>query len=321
MGELDYVVVLAGGLSPEREISLRSGEQVRDALSENGVQAVLADADASLLDRLRSDPPTAVFPVIHGAPGEDGSVREVLGLLGVPYVGSLPSACRVAFDKPTAKVLVAAAELSTPESVTLPRETFHDLGAAAVIDLIVGHLGMPLFVKPSRGGSALGAAAAHTTAELATAIVGCFGYGDAALIEPLVSGTEVAVGVIDLGDGPQALPPVEIVAPGGVYDYTARYTAGQTEFYTPARLAAATAQEAARVAIAAHAALGLRDISRTDLIVDSAGAVHFLEVNVAPGMTSTSTLPMAMRAAGVDFGDCCATLLERAAERAALPRH
>lgn len=321
MGELDYAVVLAGGLSPEREISLRSGEQVRDALSETGVQAVLADADASLLDRLRSDPPTAVFPVIHGAPGEDGSVREVLGLLGVPYVGSLPSACRMAFDKPTAKVVVAAAGLSTPESVTLPRETFHDLGAAAVIDLIVGQLGLPLFVKPSRGGSALGASAAHSTAELATAIVGCFGYGDAALIEPLVSGTEVAVGVIELGDGPQALPPVEIVAPGGVYDYAARYTAGQTEFYAPARLAPATAQDAARVAVAAHAALGLRDISRTDLIVDTAGAVHFLEVNVAPGMTSTSTLPMAMRAAGVNLGACCATLLERAAERAALPRH
>jgi D-alanine-D-alanine ligase len=321
MGELDYVVILAGGLSPEREISLRSGEQVRDALSETGVQAVLADADASLLTRLRSDPPTAVFPVIHGAPGEDGSIREVLELLGVPFVGSLPSASRMAFDKPTAKVLAAAAGIRTPESVTLPRETFHDLGAAAVIDLIVGQLGLPLFVKPSRGGSALGASAAHSAAELATAIVGCFGYGDTALVEPLVSGTEVAVGVIDLGDGPLALPPVEIVAPGGVYDYAARYTAGQTEFYTPARLPGATAQEAARVAVAAHTALGLRDLSRTDLIVDAAGAVYFLEVNVAPGMTSTSTLPMAMRAAGIDLGSCCAALLKRAAERAAAPRH
>lgn len=316
MGELDYVVVLAGGLSPEREISLRSGEQVRDALSETGVQAVLADADASLLARLRSDPPTAVFPVIHGAPGEDGSVREVLGLLGVPYVGSLPSACRMAFDKPTAKVLVTAAGIRTPESVTLPRETFHDLGAAAVIDLIVGRLGLPLFVKPSRGGSALGASAAHSVAELATAIVGCFGYGDTALVESLVPGTEVAVGVIDLGDGPRALPSVEIVAPAGGYDYAARYTAGQTEFYTPARLPAAAAQEAARVAVTAHAALGLRDISRTDLVVDATGTVHFLEANVAPGMTSTSTLPMAMRAAGIDLGACCAALLERAARRA-----
>lgn len=316
MGELDYVVVLAGGLSPEREISLRSGEQVCDALSEADVQAVLADVDAGLLSRLRTDPPSAVFPVVHGAPGEDGSVREVLGLLGVPYVGSLPAACRMAFDKPTAKVIAAAAGLSTPASVTLPREIFHDLGAAAVIDLLIGRLGAPLFVKPSRGGSALGAAAAHSAADLAAAIVGCFGYGDTALIERLVQGTEIAVGVIDVGDGPRALPPVEIVAPGGTYDYAARYTAGESEFYTPARLPDAITAEAARVAITAHTALGLRDISRTDLIVDGTGAVHFLEVNVAPGMTSTSTLPMAMRAADVDLGSCCLTLLERAAERA-----
>ena len=316
MGELDYVVVLAGGLSPEREISLRSGEQVCDALSEAGIQAVLADADAGLLTRLRSDPPSAVFPVIHGAPGEDGSVREVLGLLGVPYVGSLPAACRMAFDKPAAKVVATTAGLSTPASVTLPRETFHDLGAAAVIDLIIGRLGVPLFVKPSRGGSALGAAAAYSAADLASAIIGCFGYGDTALIERLVPGTEIAVGVVDLGEGPRALPPVEIVAPGGIYDYTARYTAGQTEFHVPARLPGATIEEAARVAVAAHLALGLRDISRTDLIVDATGTVHFLEVNVAPGMTSTSTLPLAMRAAGIDLGTCCATLLERSAERA-----
>ncbi len=315
MAELDYVVVLAGGLSPEREISLRSGEQVCDALSEAGVQAVLADADASLLGRLRSDPPSAVFPVIHGPPGEDGSIREVLGLLGVPYVGSLPAACRMAFDKPAAKALVTAAGLSTPASVTLPREAFHDLGAAAVIDLIIGRLGVPLFVKPSRGGSALGASAANNAADLAAAIVGCFGYGEEALIERLLSGTEIAVGVLDLGDGPRPLPPVEIVAPAGAYDYAARYTAGRTEFHVPARLPGATAEEAARVAVAAHVALGLRDISRTDLIVDAAGAVHFLEVNVAPGMTSTSTLPMAMRAAGMDLGACCAALLEQAAAR------
>ena len=239
----------------------------------------------------------------------------MLGLLGVPYVGSLPAACRMAFDKPAAKVIAATAGLSTPDSVTLPRETFHDLGAAAVIDLIIGRLGVPLFVKPSRGGSALGAAAAYSAADLAAAIVGCFGYGDTALIERLVPGTEIAVGVVDLGAGPRALPPVEIVAPGGTYDYAARYTAGRSEFYVPARLPAAIAEEAARVAVTAHTALGLRDISRTDLIVDGAGGVHFLEVNVAPGMTSTSTLPMAMRAAGIDLGACCVTLLERAAER------
>src|SRR5579871_7001806 len=137
MYELDRVVVLAGGLSAEREVSLRSGHRVRDALAEAGIDAVVADADSDLLTRLRADPPSAVFPVIHGASGEDGAIREVLGLLGAPYVGSVASACQMAFDKPTAKALVAAAGVNTPPSVTLPRETFHDLGAAAVIDLII----------------------------------------------------------------------------------------------------------------------------------------------------------------------------------------
>ena len=140
-------------------------------------------------------------------------------------------------------------------------------------------------------------------------------YGDIALIERFIPGTEVAVGVIDLGDGPQALPAVEIVPGDGGYDYAARYTPGKTEFYVPARLPQPVAAEVARIAIAAHSVLGLRDLSRTDLIVDASGGVHFLEVNVAPGMTSTSTLPMAMRAAGMDLGACGVALLERAAER------
>src|ERR1700742_4806307 len=215
MSDLERIVVLAGGLSPEREVSLRSGDRVRDVLAEAGIHAVVADADAALLSMLRADPPSAVFPAIHGVCGEDGAIREVLGLLGVAYVGSVASACQVAFGKTTAKppatALTRAAGVLTPPSVTLPRETFHDLGATAVIDLIVARLGLPLYVKPSRGGSALGAGAVRTAADLPAAVLSCFAYGDTALIERFISGTEVAVGVIDLGDGPQALPAVEIV--------------------------------------------------------------------------------------------------------------
>ena len=229
-------MVLAGGLSPEREVSLRSGRRVRDALEEAGVDARLADADAGLIPALLADPPTAVFPAIHGSYGEDGAIREILALVGVPYVGSVASACRGAFDKPTAKALVAAAGIATPESVTLPREIFHDLGATAVIDRVIAKLGLPLFVKPARGGSSLGAGPVRTASELPTAIVSCFAYGDTALIERFIGGTEIAVSVVDLGDGPSALPAVEIVPAAGQYDYTARYTAGQTAFYTPARL-------------------------------------------------------------------------------------
>jgi D-alanine-D-alanine ligase len=308
------VVVLAGGLSPEREVSLRSGHRVRDALAEAGIDAVVADADAELLGRLRADPPSAVFPAIHGACGEDGAIREVLALTGTPYVGSVASACQMAFDKPVAKALVAAAGLATPPSVTLPRETFHDLGAGAVLEHVVARLGLPLFVKPARGGSALGATQVLTARELPNAMMACFGYGDTALVEQFVSGTEVAVGVLDLGDGPHALPPVEIHPLGGSYDYAARYTAGQTEFYAPARLPAGLLAAASAAAVTAHRALGLRDLSRTDLIVTGPD-VFFLEVNVAPGMTETSTLPMALAAAGRDLGVTCRELLRLAAAR------
>jgi D-alanine-D-alanine ligase len=317
--ELGHVLVLAGGLSPEREVSLRSGDRIRDALREAGVEASAVDADAALIPRLACDPPTAVFPAIHGKDGEDGAIREVLGLLGVPYVGSTAQACRLAFDKPVAKALVAAAGLTTPASVTLPRETFHDLGAAAVLERIVAELGLPLFVKPARGGSALGAGPVTTAEELPAAMIGCFAYGDTALVERFVSGTEVAVGVIDLGDGPEPLPAVEIVPSGSWFDYAARYTAGRTEYYTPARLPEPVTRAVAEAAVTAHRALGLRDLSRSDLIVDAAGEVHFLEANVAPGMTDTSTLPMALESAGLDFGGVCRDLLLRAAVRGHLP--
>jgi D-alanine-D-alanine ligase len=310
MRELGHIVVLAGGLSYEREVSLRSGRRVADALRGAGVEAILRDADSALLDLLAADPPDAVFPVLHGAAGEDGAIRDVLELIGVPYVGSPPDACRLAWDKPTAKAAVRAAGVRTPASVALPKEVFHDLGAARVLDLVVARLGLPLFVKPARGGSALGASAVQDAAELSAAMVGCFAYGDIALIERYVGGTEIAVGVIELAEaGATALPAVEIVPAGDRYDYTARYDAGDTEFFAPARLSPAVAEAAAGAALTAHHALGLRDLSRTDLIVDANGEIHFLEVNVAPGMTETSLLPIAFKAAGLDLGTTCRDLL------------
>lgn len=307
--ELGHVVVLAGGLSYEREVSQRSGRRVTEALRALDVPVELRDADATLLDSLVNDPPDAVFPVLHGAAGEDGSIRDVLELLDVPYVGARPDACRVAWDKPTAKSVVRRAGLNTPESVALPKEVFHDLGASSVLEQIVNRLGLPLFVKPTRGGSALGASPVHEAAELSAAMVGCFAYGDAALVEQYVEGTEVSVSVIEIDGEPRALPAVEIVAPGGRYDYTARYDAGDTEFITPARLSPQAAERATAAAVTAHRALGLRDLSRTDLIVDADDEVHFLEVNVAPGMTETSLLPRAVSVAGLHLGHLCQSLL------------
>ncbi|HEX2313154.1 MAG TPA: D-alanine--D-alanine ligase [Thermomonospora sp.] len=300
--ELGHVIVLAGGLSYEREVSLRSGRRVADALRSLDLDVELRDADATLLDALRASPPDIVVPVLHGSMGEDGAIRDVLDLAGVPYLGAGPDACRVAWDKPTAKAVVRAAGLATPPSVTLPKEVFHDLGATAVLDLVVTRLGLPLFVKPARGGSALGVSVVREAADLPAAMVGCFAYGDTALIERHVAGTEVAVSVIERDGEPVALPAVEIVPAGGLYDYTARYDAGDTEFVTPARLTPEAAHQAATAAVTAHRALGLRDLSRTDLIVDASGHPHFLEVNVAPGMTETSLFPRALTAAGLDLG-------------------
>lgn len=316
-GREPRVLVLAGGLSYEREVSLRSGRRVLTALRRAGVEAELRDADATLLPTLAADPPDAVVIALHGATGEDGALRGVLDLVGVPYVGTAAHAARVAWDKPSAKTVLTEAGLRTPDWSALPHDTFSELGAATLLERITARLGLPLMVKPAQGGSGLGAHAVKTAAELPAAMVGCFAYDSTALIERYVTGAELAVSVVDFGDGPQALPAVEIVPHSGVYDYAARYTAGLTTFHAPARLSAPLADEVARVAVAAHTALGLRDLSRVDLVVDSDEAVEVLEVNVAPGMTETSLLPMALEAAGMRFGTVLARLVTEAVRRAA----
>src|SRR3954470_16592404 len=315
MSDLGRVLVLAGGLSHERDVSLRSGRRVAEALRSTGLEVVERDVDAELLATLRRDTPACVVPMLHGETGEDGAIREVLELLDVPYVGAVPAACRTAFDKPVAKAVVTRAGLLTPASVCLPHETFRELGAAAVMAALVERLGLPLMVKPARGGSALGASVVRSAEELPSAMVNAFAYGDVALLEQLVVGLEVAVPVIDDGSGPRALPAVAIHPDGGVYDYTARYTAGATEFETPASMSAETAEEVARVALLAHEVLGLRDLSRSDLMIDGSGQVWFLEVNVAPGFTETSTVPLAISAAGLDLGKVCASLVHAAVAR------
>jgi D-alanine-D-alanine ligase len=311
----EHVVILAGGLSYEREVSLRSGRRVLDALRAVNVDAVVRDADVMLLPSLAADRPDAVIIALHGAPGEDGSLRGVLDLCGVPYVGCDARAARLAWDKPSAKAVLREVGIPTPDWVALPHDRFSELGAVAVLDRIVDRLGLPLMVKPAQGGSGLGAAVVRDAGELPAAMVGCFAYGQTALVERYVPGVDIAVSVVDTGDGPVALPAVEIVPQNGVYDYAARYTAGLTTWYTPARLDPEVAASVADIAIATHTALGLRDLSRVDLIVTPEGEAQVLEANVAPGMTETSLLPLALSAAGLDLGKLLATLVVRASER------
>lgn len=309
------VLVLAGGLSYERDVSLKSGRRVLDALRGAGLDATMQDADSTLLPYLASTVPAAVIIALHGATGEDGSLRGVLDLCRVPYVGCDARAARLAWDKPSAKSVLRERGISTPDWVALPHDRFSELGAVAVLDRIADRLGLPVMVKPAQGGSGLGAAVVRDAADLPAAMVGCFAYDSTALVERYVPGTDLAVSIVDQGDGPVALPAVEIVARDGVYDYTARYTAGLTTWHAPARLTTAVAAEVSAVALAAHTALGLRDLSRVDLIVDADGQAHVLGVNVSPGMTETSLFPLAVQAAGLDFGKLLAALVTQAVAR------
>ena len=311
------VVVLAGGLSAERDVSLRSGRRVAEALraAAPDFEVSEADVDSALLDEFRADPPACVIPLLHGAAGEDGSLRDVLESLGIPFVGSIGDACRLAFDKPIAKSLLSGLGINTPTSVALPHSPFRELGAQPVLNAVISRIGLPLIVKPTKGGSALGASVVRTAAEFPSAMVGAFAYSEVALMEHFVEGTEISVCVYDTIDGPVALPAVEIVPPSGIYDYNARYTAGTTEFFVPARLASDVSEAVAAVALEAHSGLGLRDWSRTDLIVDDAGTPWFLEVNVAPGMTETSLFPQALAEANVGLGELARDLVISAIAR------
>ena len=313
------VLVLAGGLSHERDVSLRSGRRVAEFLRDAGCTVLERDVDASLVDTLTGGDVDVVWPLLHGATGEDGSVRDVFELVGVPYVGSTPAACRAAWDKSMARATAQTAGLATPHGVALPHGTFRELGARGVLAAITDRLGLPLVVKPARGGSALGVSVVRTPEELPGAMVECFAYGDVALVERFVAGVEIAVSVVDLGDGPRALPAVEIVPDGGFYGYDARYVAGATEFFCPARLTAPAAMAAEEAALTAHRTFGLRHLSRTDLVVDADGRPWFLEVNVAPGMTETSLLPQAAEAGGEDLSRLYRAIVEQAAGETAVP--
>ena len=292
------VLVLAGGLSAEREVSLASGRRVVSALHEAGVQAETVDAGADLVALLERRRPDVVWPVLHGAGGEDGSLLQVLELLGLPVVGSSAAAARLAWDKTSAAAVVSRAGTCVPASVTLSHAVLRDLGADALLPRVTSLLEVPVVVKPVHGGSSLGVSVVRDEAHLARAMMAALGHDSACRVERLVVGVEVAVAVVDDGSGPRALPPVEIAPDSGSYDYQARYTAGATEFHCPARLPADVLDRLAAESVDVHERLGLSSLSRSDWIVTADGTPWFLEVNTSPGLTGTSLLPQAVVAAG-----------------------
>jgi D-alanine-D-alanine ligase len=306
------IVVLAGGISHERDISLKSGRRVADALVEKGAEVVMREPDHELLENLKKDKPDVIWPVLHGASGEDGALRDILALTGIPFVGAGADSAKLAWDKSIAKILVSRSGVQTPASITLPRETFKELDAESVLKLVTKSMALPVVVKPARSGSAQGVTIVRKQDQLNRAMIDAYVYCDVAIIEDFVEGTELAIGVIDLGAGPIALPAVEIEPRSGHFGFEERYIAGETDYFVPARLSKAVAARAAKVAIDAHEALGLRHLSRVDMIIDAKGVPWFLEANVLPGLTETSLLPQAIIAEGSTLGDVYYSLAQAA---------
>jgi D-alanine-D-alanine ligase len=308
-----HVAVLSGGTSMEREVSLRSGRRVADALGDRGYRVSNLDVDARLVRTLDESGFDLAFLALHGSAGEDGTIQSLLELLELPYTGPDVLASSLAWNKPIAQGLYKRAGIAVPDHVVLTQQAFREMGAAAAVDRVAAELGSPLVVKPATGGSSLGLSVVEEPERLGQAILGAFSYAEAVLVERFITGTEVAVTLLD----GEPLPAVEIRPKEGAYDFAARYTAGATEFHAPARISEEVAAACAQAATTAYAAVGARHISRADLIVDAEGVPWLLELDTCPGLTETSLVPMAAQAAGLAFEDLCERLVRLALEETA----
>jgi D-alanine-D-alanine ligase len=308
---MSRVAVLKGGRSLEREVSLRSGARAEDALKRLGHEPVGIDVDHDLVRSLRALQPDVCFLALHGRDGEDGTIQELLEILGLPYTGSGVSACIRCADKVLAKHHMVDAGLPTPDFFAFTETAFKQLGAAEALGEIAARIGFPMVVKPADQGSALGLRIAADAPAVPGALVAALSYSSKVLLERYVAGRDLAVSVLDGA----ALPIVEAVPETGMYDFDARYEIGRSHFVCPADLPAGVTARAQELAVAVHELLGCRDVSRVDMLCDEDGGLHVLEANVIPGLTETSLLPQAADAAGIGFDDLIARLVDRASAR------
>lgn len=300
------VAVLMGGRSAEREVSLNTGAQVAAALDEEGFEVVEIDTGApGFIAELQDAGADVVFICLHGRFGEDGTVQGLLELLGLPYVGSGVLASALAMDKVMSKHFFVHAGLRTPDYIALRRGTPCDPAR------IRAALGDKVVVKPASEGSSIGMTIVDDPDRLGAAIEEAFRHDDSVLVERFCAGVEVTVGVVG-NEAPECLPTLEIVPEHDFYDYESKYVPGMSKHIIPARVSEEAAAECQRLARAAHVALGCRGMSRADTIVAEDGSVYLLEVNTIPGMTRTSLLPDAARAAGFEFPKLVRRLVELA---------
>jgi D-alanine-D-alanine ligase len=278
---------------------------------------VAVDVGPDLVERLAVARPDVAFVALHGRDGEDGTVQELLELVGVPYTASGPSACIRCFDKVLAKHDLRDAGIPTPDFYAFNQTAFETLGAGHALPAIEERLHFPVVVKPAAQGSALGIKFARTAADVPTAIVAAFSYDTKVLLERHIAGRDLAVSVLDGPDGPDALPIVEAIPrDGDRYDFEARYEIGRTEFVCPADLDADATARAQAIALDAYRVLGCYGFARVDLMLEAAtGELTVLEANAIPGLTNTSLLPQAAEAAGLSFEALVARILEQATAR------
>jgi D-alanine-D-alanine ligase len=300
------IAVLLGGRSAEREVSLNTGDQVAVALESAGHAVTRVDtADIGFIETVRTGGFDVAFICLHGRFGEDGTVQGLLELLELPYVGSGVLASALAMDKVVSKQVFVSAGIKTPAWETVRA------GDEIALDAISGRLGDKVVVKPVSEGSSVGMSIVHDRNELGPAIEEALRHDRTVLVEQFVAGAEVTVGVLGNEDL-EPLPTLEIVPEHEFYDYESKYIPGMSRHIIPARVSEEARRECQRVAAEAHRALGCRGMSRSDTIVTDEGEVYLLEVNTIPGMTRTSLLPDAARAAGIEFPQLCVRLVSLA---------
>jgi D-alanine-D-alanine ligase len=283
--------VLMGGTSAEREVSLRSGGAVLQALISQGLNAIGIDVGPDIMDRLKSEKVEVAFIALHGRGGEDGTIQGLLELSGIPYTGSGILASALAMDKLFSKQLFEFHRIPTPLYQVLRK------GDGSNPTALLPQFGFPAVIKPTQEGSTIGVSVIQGEGEMGPACQGAFEFGSSILIEQYIPGKEITVGIL----GEEPLPPIEIAPRSGFYNYHAKYTPGMTEYRVPAPLGEEMIRRIQYLGISAHRALGCSGFSRVDMRLDEENEPFVLEVNTIPGMTETSLLPKAAAAAGYDF--------------------
>lgn len=309
------VALLKGGPSLEREVSIRSAARVEDALERLGLEFVAIDVGRTLLDDLESADADVAFVALHGRGGEDGTVQELLEIIGMPYTGSGVLACMRCMDKVLTKHMLVEAGLPTPEFFAFSEIAFKELGAGEALPAIEERLGFPVVVKPAAQGSALGIRFAKEAADVPEALIAAFSYDDRVLLERHVEGRELAVSLLEMEGGLTALPVVE-AKPRQEYffDFDARYEIGKTDFVCPAELPADVTARVQEVALDTYRLLGCFGFARVDMILAD-GEPQVLEAQAIPGLTETSLLPQAAEAEGISFDQLVNLMLEQALAR------